>query len=123
MSEYSVSKVKTFRGREGYGFNAELQRGGKPIAFVIDEANGGMYHFEWNDCGEPRIEVESQRLDGSPLILKCTPEEATLREHIKGKSVRMMDKDFTLDIDMFVGILVDEWETQKRNKRAMARKR
>jgi len=123
MSEYAVSKVKTFRGREGYGFNAELLRDGSPIAFVIDEANGGVYHFEWHDCGESRIEVESTRLDGSPLTLKCTPEEARLREHVKGRTVRMMDKEFTVDLDMFVGILVDEYETQKRMKRAMARKR
>lgn len=123
MSEYTVSKVKTFRGREGYGFNAELLRDGSPIAFVIDEANGGVYHFEWHDCGQPRIQVESQRLDGSPLILKCTPEESKLRLHVKGKTIRMMDKDYNVDMDMFVGILVDEFETHKRIKRAMAKKR
>jgi len=32
---------------EGYGFNAELLQSGKPVAFVIDEANGGCLKWQW----------------------------------------------------------------------------
>src|ERR1035437_5586271 len=43
----TVRKVKTFQGRKGEGFNAELVVDGKPVCFVIDEANGGMFHYDW----------------------------------------------------------------------------
>ena len=46
---YSVKGVKTFRGNEGYGFNATLYKDGKAIAFVYDDANGGCYSYEWKD--------------------------------------------------------------------------
>lgn len=46
---YSVKGVKSFRGNEGYGFNATLYKDGKAIAFVYDDANGGCYSYEWKD--------------------------------------------------------------------------
>lgn len=47
--KYTVTKIKTFRGREGHGLNATLCRDGKPVAFVLDDANGGMVDFDWVD--------------------------------------------------------------------------
>jgi hypothetical protein len=47
--KYTVTKIKTFRGREGYGLNATLCRDGKPVAFILDDANGGMVDFDWVD--------------------------------------------------------------------------
>lgn len=46
---YTVKGVKSFRGNEGYGFNATLYKDGKAIAFVYDDANGGCYSYEWKD--------------------------------------------------------------------------
>lgn len=43
----TIRKFKSFRGMEGYGFNAELLYCGKPVAFVIDEANGGCLDWQW----------------------------------------------------------------------------
>jgi hypothetical protein len=46
---YAVTKIKTFRGRDGHGLNATLTRDGKAIAFVLDEGCGGMMRFDWDD--------------------------------------------------------------------------
>lgn len=46
---YRVTGVKTFRGREGYGYNATLWRGEKKVAFVMDEGCGGEPRYEWTD--------------------------------------------------------------------------
>lgn len=47
--EYTLRKVKTFRGMDGQGLNAELLRDGKVVAFLIDEGCGGMMRFDWMD--------------------------------------------------------------------------
>jgi len=119
MSKYSVRKVKTFRGREGHGFNAELLCDNIPVAFVMDEANGGTYHYEWYDLKSPRIPVEVVEY-GRSRTLQCTPEEAKLRAAINGKTYtcEINNQVYDVGIDMFVGMLVDEWETVKKAKRA-----
>jgi len=43
----TIRKFKTFVGMEGHGFNAELMAEGKPVAFVIDDANGGCLNWHW----------------------------------------------------------------------------
>lgn len=45
--ELTIKNVKTFRGREGHGFNATLYVDGKKAAFVMDGGNGGCMDFEW----------------------------------------------------------------------------
>jgi hypothetical protein len=47
--KYTVTKIKTFRGREGHGLNATLCRDGKAVAFVMDSGNGGMVDFDFVD--------------------------------------------------------------------------
>lgn len=44
---FEVKKFKSFIGNEGHGFNAELWMDGKKACFVIDEASGGEYQFQW----------------------------------------------------------------------------
>lgn len=46
---YEIRKFKSFRGREGYGFNLELWKDGVKVAFVMDDASGGSYRFDWFD--------------------------------------------------------------------------
>lgn len=41
MTTYTITKIKTFTGMEGYGLNATICRDGKPVAFVLDDARGG----------------------------------------------------------------------------------
>jgi len=47
FGEYSVKKVKSFMGREGYGFNADLHRGKTKVAFAYDDASGGEIRIDW----------------------------------------------------------------------------
>lgn len=44
---YTLKSVKTFRGREGQGFNATLLHNGRAVAEVDDMANGGCYRWHW----------------------------------------------------------------------------
>lgn len=48
-SVYSLRRIKTFRGMDGQGLNAELLRDGNVVAFLVDEGCGGMMHFDWAD--------------------------------------------------------------------------
>ena len=53
FGEYSVKNVKTFKGMEECGgFNADLYRGKKKIAFCIDEDCGGEVLIRWIDKAE-----------------------------------------------------------------------
>jgi len=47
--KYTLTKIKTFRGRDGHGLNATLNRDGKAIAEILDEGSGGMVDFDWLD--------------------------------------------------------------------------
>lgn len=49
---YTITKVKQFRGREGYGLNATILKDGKPIAFVLDQADGGDVQFDFTNPGQ-----------------------------------------------------------------------
>lgn len=60
MNQYSVTKVKQFRGNEGYGFNADLLCNGKKVAFVYDDANGGMYRYEWSAKDREQARADEQ---------------------------------------------------------------
>lgn len=48
-TDFSVKGVKTFRGHDGYGFNANLYYKGKKIAFVLNDNWGGGLMFTWED--------------------------------------------------------------------------
>lgn len=93
---YSVAKVKSFRGTDGYGFNVDLLKDGRRIAFVIDEGCGGCLHFEWLDIKDKGV----------------------LEEHVKTlPPLKSQYGDMVLDIDLFVSSLVDEHESEKKLKR------
>ena len=94
---YTVKAVKSFQGREGYGYECSLYRDGKKVGRVVDTANGGMVDFYLND-GEEEI------LDA---YCKTLPK---WKSQFDGK---MNDTD----ADMFIGRLVDEYENEKRFKR------
>jgi len=94
--DYNVKGVKSFRGMEGYGFNATLYRGKIKIAFVIDEANGGCYHYDWFNRAEDKI----------------------LRDHCESLPKEVVyDMEIAVDSDMLVGALVDKYENDKRFSR------
>ena len=46
---YSVTKVKTLNGREGYGFSCVLLKNGKKVASCYDYGDGADIHIEWDN--------------------------------------------------------------------------
>ena len=94
--DYNVKGVKSFRGMEGQGFNATLFRGKVKIAFVINEANGGCYHYDWFNRAEDKI----------------------LRDYCESLPREVVyDMDVPVDPDMLVGALVDKYESDKKLSR------
>lgn len=46
---YTLTKIKSFLGREGHGLNATICFNGKPVAFVCDDANGGPLDIDFGN--------------------------------------------------------------------------
>ena len=60
---WSVANVVTFRGTEGFGFNAELLYNGQKVAFIIDSGNGGCYSYQWSDAAaETKLILDTKGL-------------------------------------------------------------
>lgn len=95
MGVYEVKGVKSFIGLEGYGFNATLYRDGKKVAFVIDDANGGCYNFDF---------VSNEAENEFNAYIKTLPE------------IEFQGSKLTVDSDIFVGELVEQYETGKKLK-------
>jgi len=98
---YSVKNVKSFQGREGYGFNCTLYRDGKKVGSCIDDASGGeMYPVSWDAKVDRK---EEQRLLNAHI--GTLPKVAS----------SFGDGKMTLTIDegWFVTELVNQFEKQK----------
>jgi hypothetical protein len=98
---YSVRNVKTFTGMEGPGFSATLCREGRPIASVLDEAVGASLLFHWKSVAD---EVALRA-----LCAQVPPEQ------FEGMSI-------AYDMDQLVCRLADDYENEKRRKRAAKKK-
>ena len=83
---YSVKKVKTFRGMEGHGYNADLYRDGKKIAFVMEEGCGGEPTFEWEDHSKPQVDINIIGHNDQPITYQGTPEEKLFVELANSQS-------------------------------------
>ena len=75
MSKYSVSKIKTFTGMEGRGYNATLLRDGKAVADFRDDATGGPVWFDWLDR-DAKATVKTVNHKDEPHEYAGTVEEA-----------------------------------------------
>lgn len=101
---YSVTGIKSFRGREGYGFNANLHRDGRKVAFVMDEADGGELRYEW--AGK---DAATRAADQQALADYC----ATLQP------VEFHGHSLTMNPDLFLSTLVEDAENAKRIERSL----
>lgn len=57
-TEYTLTKVKTFNGREGQGFNATICCNGIPVAFAFDDASGGDIDISFRNPGQTAASYE-----------------------------------------------------------------
>jgi len=122
FGDYSVKSIKSFMGREGLGFNANLYRGKKKVAFLRDDANGGEVDIDWVTGKNPQTredypteiawnkawakyhsanKVESDLLD---THLKTLPNIDSNYEGVE---------PLVVDAGWFVTDLVSKWESEK----------
>ena len=94
---YTVKNIKSFQGREGYGFECSFYKDGKRIGTVTDTADGGMIDF-YLDKGEKEI------LDTHCLTLPKWGSEYG-------------DKEYFTDADIFITGLVSDFEKQKQYRK------
>lgn len=89
---YTVERIKSFIGREGYGFNADLYRGETHVAFIIDDASGGCLDIQWVDGPSHKSE-----------------EAAKLQKYVKTlPHVNFEGMSLEVDMDIFLGGLVSD---------------
>lgn len=63
---FELKGLKWFRGMEGDGFNVTVLKDGKKLAFVMDDARGGEYDYEFvSEAAEKELKaiVEAKRLE------------------------------------------------------------
>lgn len=81
--EYTLKGIKEFRGMEGHGFNATLiGPNSKPVAFVMDDGNGGMISFDFSNPKQTRKSFEESRenANDAELMFGIWVEEYYARE-------------------------------------------
>lgn len=115
---YTIKGLKTFIGNEGRGYNVSLYRDGIRVAFVIDDASGGMVDFQWVDR-DPKTWVDHEITDwnGEKSTIRVTPEEKKLYEFIKGKLGKPLFDDDTqrqMEPDEFVAGLINAHEIDRK---------
>lgn len=117
---YSIRKFKSFTGMEGLGFNAELCHNGRPVCFVIDEANGGEFNYQWYDWKAERVPLERVDYQGKKFTYKATPDEAqflAFLASLPSEKNEWDDKFSPVDDDSFMAAFVDDYESEKQVKR------
>jgi len=120
FGDYSVKKVKSFQGREGYGYNADLYWGTKKVASILDEGCGGEAWVYWDDIEEEKVDITRTDYKGEKHTYRGTPEEKILREHIETIPLQESEysKDgFRVDLTCFLSALVGNYEEQRQLKR------
>ena len=91
--KYTVKNVKSFMGREGYGYSCSLYKDGKNIGTVTDTADGGP----------------------ADLYLNSRELEDELRDYVNSLQLGIFDgMEFAVSVESFVGELVDEFQNAKQ---------
>lgn len=119
MPKYTIKNLKTFIGHEGHGYNADLYRDGKKVAFLIDAADGGELTIHWADMSKPRVEGLCRRWDGELYPCKMTVEEKILNDHIRDITHQcpFQGIQVPMTVDSFCAHLVDALEMDKSFKK------
>jgi len=94
---YEVKAVKFFIGIEGQGYNANLYRNGKKVAFVIDAGDGGCVTIQW--ASEEAKDNQQQYLD----------EMNAMADGFAGETAH----------EYFITCLVEKWDMNIRAKKSV----
>jgi hypothetical protein len=114
MPTYTVKNVKTFRGTDGDGYNATVYCDGKKIALAMDGADGGPLNVEWEDFGKGEyVDVNWKDHKDEDFVIHCTPFEAQMYEHVRGKTWQLGEYSGNMDPDLFIEELVNDFLNEK----------
>ncbi|WP_460901037.1 hypothetical protein [Paraburkholderia jirisanensis] len=112
-----MSKVRTFRGRDGYGFHAVLNRDGAAVADVRDHASGGPVDFHWRDVAAHRVAFTTFDHDDSLVQRTGTPEEALFVAHCNARGTY---ESYGLTLRYTPDVVADEMAFDVDNRRRVA---
>ena len=103
-----LKNIKTFRGMEGFGLNADIFINGVKCIFVMDAGDGGEIRYEENIYGKDSEKVA--------LNIKLLDDYIA---SLPAKTSTFGDKTLTIpyDRDILVDELFNEIEKQKGNKK------
>ena len=127
MPTYTLTSIKTFRGTDGYGLNANLCCDGVKVAYVIDEGNGGCVNYEWLNWarGEGRVDVTVRdwKDENARRTYKGTRHEAAFQEYVlslpKMAPCEYFPEGRYQDADGFIARLADMAEMDAKMKRLL----
>ncbi len=104
-----LKNIKTFRGMEGYGMNADVFINNVKCLFVMDAANGGQYDYEENITGDTAKVIKNIKLLKD--YIETLPEE---KYDMGGKEYSMK-----IDMDMYLDNVLNEQERVKNEKKML----
>lgn len=111
FGEYSVKKVKTFMGHEGGGYNADLYRGKKKVATVIDQGDGGEPYIYWVDVEAKIVPITITNHKDEKCTFHGTPEQKLFKEHLETLPLQKeFDMELRVSDDWFLSALVEAYE-------------
>lgn len=108
LSDFALKGVKTFRGMEGQGFNANLFIKNKKIGFAFDDASGGPISVNWDvPCNNWEGPTEVKEFLSSPEAIELAKkQEEEFHKQYSGFDVdKAIDK---LDLESLINYLFSE---------------
>ena len=120
LKDYTVKGIKTFLGMEGNGYNANLYRGKKKVAFLCDSATGGETDVTWEDrSSKKQVKLNGINFSGDKFSYKGTPEEKIFIELLakEPKEESPFGGFVHMTPDVFFGDLVDKTLNDRKFKR------
>jgi len=103
-----LKNIKTFRGREGYGLNADLLVNGQKVCFVRDAGDGGC--FDYDICGD----TDEERKTNRATLQLVEGYAKSLPKRLYGGG---MEGEFQPDLETLINDLFEEKEGDKEKKK------
>ena len=138
MATYTITKIKTFNGREGQGLNATICKDGKAICFVMDDASGGEVDYDYRNPLQNAKSFQSTTKEmaddeefalGEYCLSLLTVEERAESEkdckEMKEKWAPELDISMKMRedaVESWVNNFIDSYENKKRLDRVAKKK-
>ena len=103
VNRITLKKVKTFKGMDGVGLNADVYFDGKKVAEALDEGCGGDMWIQWLDRSMEKVVADYITSLNIPAEVVSYPSVPTTFE-------------MPYNLEQIINNFVDGMETQKRLK-------